>query len=99
MKKYNNVNSYISSFPEDIQGLLRSVQDLITENAPNAVEGISYGMPAYKINGKPFIYFAGFKKHIGLYATPNTHTKFSKELSKYKHGKGSVQFPTDKDLP
>ena len=54
---------------------------------------------AYKTNGKPLVYFAGFKNHIGFYATPTGHTQFEKELSKYKQGKGSVQFPLDKSIP
>jgi len=45
------------------------------------------------------VYFAGYEKHIGFYATPSGHTEFKQELSKYKQGKGSVQFPNDKDLP
>ncbi len=56
-------------------------------------------MPAYKLFGKPVVYFAAFKNHIGIYATPTAHAKFTKELSKYKQGKGSVQFPVDKKLP
>ena len=60
---------------------------------------MAYKMPSYKTNGKPLVYFAGFNKHIGLYATPSAHDSFSDELSKYKHGKGSVQFPLDKPIP
>jgi uncharacterized protein YdhG (YjbR/CyaY superfamily) len=56
-------------------------------------------MPAYKLNGRPLVYFAGFKRHIGFYATPAGHEEFSKELSQYKQGRGSVQFPSDRPLP
>ena len=56
-------------------------------------------MPAYKTNGKPLVYFAGFKNHIGFYATPAGHEKFSFELANYKQGKGSVQFPLNKPIP
>src|SRR5690554_7664798 len=56
-------------------------------------------MPAYKLNKKPLVYFAGYKNHIGFYATPTGHLEFAKELSKYKQGKGSVQFPLDEPLP
>ncbi|MBI3234356.1 MAG: DUF1801 domain-containing protein, partial [Bacteroidetes bacterium] len=47
----------------------------------------------------PLVYFAGYKNHIGFYATPTGHEAFEKELSIYKQGKGSVQFPIDKPLP
>jgi len=69
------------------------------QTAPDAVESISYAMPAYKLNGKPLVYFAGYKNHIGFYATPTGHEAFKEELSKYKQGKGSVQFPVDEPMP
>lgn len=64
-----------------------------------ATEEIVYGMPGYKTNGKPLVYFAGYKNHIGFYATPSGHEAFQKELSKYKQGKGSVQFPLNQPIP
>lgn len=95
----NEVDQYISKFPEDIQNLLQQMRMTIQKVAPNATESISYGMPAYKLNGKPLVYFAGYKNHIGFYATPSGHREFADELSAYKKGKGSVQFPLDKPLP
>ena len=67
---FNTVDEYIKSFSKDIQTLLEQVREIIKTTAPNAVESIAYGMPAYKTNGKPLVYFAAFKKHIGFYATP-----------------------------
>lgn len=90
-----SVDEYIRTFPKEIQTILKNFRTIILENAPNAVESISYGMPAYKINGKPLVYFAAFKNHIGFYATPTGHSEFYEELSNYKHGKGSVQLPFD----
>jgi len=96
---FTTVDEYIKSFPTAIQEILNEIRKTIQSAAPNAVESIAYKMPAYKTNGKPLIYFAGFKNHIGLYATPSGHEKFEKELSVYKQGKGSVQFPLDKPIP
>ena len=93
------VDNYIKTFPEDVQILLKQIRATIKENAPEAEENIAYQMPAYKTNGKPLVYFAGFKNHIGFYATPTGHSQFEKELSNYKQGKGSVQFPLDKPIP
>ena len=98
-KTPNNVDEYILDFPEDIQSLLNLVRSTIQQAAPEAEESIGYGMPAYKTNGKPLVYFAAFKNHIGFYATPTGHAEFAKELSKYKQGKGSVQFPIDQPMP
>ncbi|MGD0582940.1 MAG: DUF1801 domain-containing protein [Bacteroidales bacterium] len=94
-----NVDDYIKSFPENVQVRLKQIRATIRENAPVAEESIAYKMPAYKTNGKPLVYFAGFNNHIGFYATPTGHAQFAKDLSKYKQGKGSVQFPLDKPLP
>ncbi|GAA4422779.1 DUF1801 domain-containing protein [Pontibacter saemangeumensis] len=94
-----DVASYIKSFPENVQQLLKQVRATIQEQAPDATESISYGMPAYKTSGQPLVYFAAFKNHIGFYATPTGHAAFAAELSKYKQGKGSVRFPLDQPLP
>jgi uncharacterized protein YdhG (YjbR/CyaY superfamily) len=93
------VEEYIKSFPVAVQVLLKQMRAAILANAPGAEEGIAYRMPAYRLNGKTLVYFAGFKNHIGFYATPTGHEKFAKELSGYKKGKGSVQFPLDQPLP
>ena len=95
----NNVDDYIASFPTSTQKLLKQVRKAVKAAAPKAEESISYGMPAYKYMGKPLVYFGGYEKHIGFYATPTGHKQFEKELSKYKQGKGSVQFPIDEPLP
>lgn len=93
------VDEYIDLFGEEVQALLKKVRATITAQAPQAVESIAYGMPAYKMNGKPLVYFAAFKNHIGFYATPTGHEAFKAELSQYKQGKGSVQFPLNKPIP
>ncbi len=96
---YKSVDEYITTFPTAIQLLLVKVREVIIQHAPKATESIAYGMPAYKTNGTPLVYFAAFKNHIGFYATPTDHTEFTKQLSEYKQGKGSVQFPLDKPIP
>ncbi|MCL7988150.1 DUF1801 domain-containing protein [Sphingobacterium sp. lm-10] len=94
-----NVDEYIASFPTEVQNRLSEIRRLIHTIAPDADESISYGMPAYKLHGKPLIYFAAFKNHIGFYATPSGHEAFAKDLAVYKRGKGSVQFPLKDNLP
>ena len=93
------VEEYIAGFPEEVKEKLEKIRKIIKDQASDAVENISYGMPAYKTNKKPLIYFAGFKHHIGLYATPSGHEAFKQQLSGYKQGKGSVQFPLDGPIP
>lgn len=66
MKKIaiKNVDSYISTFPNEIQEILKQVRNIILKADPNLIESISYGMPAYKLFDKPLVYFAAFKNHI-----------------------------------
>ena len=66
-----NVNEYIACFPDDVQKILTRIRKIILNQAPDAEESITYKMPSYITYGKTFIYFAGFKNHIGLYATPS----------------------------
>lgn len=95
----NEIETYIKQFPDHVQEILRKIRKLVKDNAPEAEEMFAYGMPAYKTNKKPLVYFAAFKNHIGFYATPSGHSEFQDELSEYKQGKGSVQFPLDKPIP
>jgi uncharacterized protein YdhG (YjbR/CyaY superfamily) len=97
-KKANEIDKYISGFPKETQKLLRQMRETIMKACPEAEEIIAYKMPAYKFHGV-LVYFAGYDKHIGFYSTPTGHKEFEKEFSKYKTGKGSVQFPLDQPLP
>lgn len=93
------VDQYISEFPVAVQVRLKKMRIIIKKNAPEAIEDIAYGIPAYKLYKKPLVYFGGFEKYIGFYATPSTHQQLKQELSGYKQGKGSVQFPHNETLP
>jgi uncharacterized protein YdhG (YjbR/CyaY superfamily) len=98
-QKFQTVDDYIHAFPKPVQQILTQVRKTIIKNAPGAVESIAYGMPAYKTNKKPLVYFAAFAHHIGFYATPTGHSAFAQALSNYKQGKGSVQFPLNEPMP
>jgi uncharacterized protein YdhG (YjbR/CyaY superfamily) len=93
------IDQYIATLPAHSQDRIQQMRDLIQTCVPDAVESMSYGIIGYKLNGKPLLYIGGFKNHVGLYATPNGHEAFKEEFSKYKQGKGSVQFPHSENLP
>lgn len=95
----DEIEAYIQQHPPDVQVHLRRLRAIVKAHAPEAAEQIAYGMPAYKTHKKPLIYFAAYKNHIGLYATPSGHSEFKEELSIYKQGKGSVQFPLNQAMP
>lgn len=97
-KRFKSIDEYIKIFPKPIGERLEVVRQIVKKNAPEAVEVISYNMPAFKQNGV-LIYFAAFDKHIGIYPYPSTMGAFKKELASYKTGKSTVQLPHDKKLP
>jgi uncharacterized protein YdhG (YjbR/CyaY superfamily) len=90
------IDAYIAGFPAEVQQRLQTVRRAILKAAPGAVEGISYRIPAFSLGGN-FIFFAGFKKHIGMY--PARVKELEQELAAYGGGKGTVQFPHDQPLP
>jgi uncharacterized protein YdhG (YjbR/CyaY superfamily) len=97
--QYDTIDEYIKTFPKDVQGILEKMRQTIREAAPGAVEAISYQMPTFKLNDRNLVHFAAFKSHIGFYPIPSGIEAFKEELSPYKQGKGSVQFPLDKPIP
>lgn len=98
-----SVNEYFNAQPEHTRKTLLELKECILKAEPSAKELMNYNIPAYALveNGKreQQIMIAGYKNHVGLYPHPTTIEKFDSELSAYKRGKGSVQFPLDKPLP
>ena len=92
------IDDYIAGYPKDIQTTLEKIRTAIRKAAPKAEETIKYGMPTFTLNGN-LVFFAAFKNHIGFYPIPEGIEEFKKELSIYKQGKGSVQFPIYKPMP
>jgi len=92
------VDEYIAAYPKDVQTILKKVRAAIRKAAPEAEEKISYQMPAFFQKGV-LVYFAAQQKHLGFYPSPKGITAFTRELSSYVTGKGSVQFPYDKPVP
>ena len=72
----------------------------IRRAVPEALEGIGYGMPGYKLHRKPMLYFAGFKRHYSLFAASETFfATLEDELRGYDLRKGTVHFPVTKPVP
>lgn len=97
--KPNTIDEYIAGFSKETQLILEKIRAAIQKAAPEATEKISYGIPTFAFKGTNLVHFAAFKNHVGFYATPTGHEAFKEELSRYKQGKGSVQFPLDKPMP
>ena len=93
-----SIDEYIALYPEDKQALLQQLRATIRASAPDAKEIISYGMPAFALNGN-LVYFSAAKNHIGFYPTGSGIEAFKDELSDYESSKGSVKFPLNRPLP
>jgi uncharacterized protein YdhG (YjbR/CyaY superfamily) len=93
-----NIDEYIALFSPDVQSILKKIRMTIRKAAPQAEERISYRMPAF-FQGGILVYFAAFKKHIGMYPPVDGDEKLNKELSRYRGPKGNLQFPLDEPMP
>lgn len=97
-KTAETIDEYIKDFPNEVQKILEQIRKTIRKSAPNAVEAIKYGIPTFVLDGN-LVHFGAFKNHIGFYPAPTGIEEFEKELSVYKQGKGSAQFPLDQPMP
>ena len=97
--KADTIDEYIAGFPSDTQKVMQQIRTVIKNVVPDAEETISYAIPTFRLNGKYLVYFAGFKKHIGFYPAPVGIEEFKDQLSGFKTGKGSVQFPLNNPMP
>lgn len=95
----NEVDQYISKFPEEVQEKLVSLRNLIETEVPEATQRICMGIPTFDLNGKWLVHFAAFTNHIGFYPQPDTIVVFKEKLREYKTSKGTIQFPLSKPLP
>jgi len=96
---YHSIDKYISSFPENVQKIMKQLCKTIKAAAPETGEKISYNMPTFTLNGKYLVYFAGWKNHIAFYGAPKGNPDFKEDLSAYESGAGTLQFPYDKPMP
>jgi len=92
------IDDYIAGFPADVQEILQKIRGIVHEVAPDAQETIKYQMPTFTLQGN-LVHFAAYQNHIGFYPIPTGIEAFKEELSLYKTGKGSVQFPLDQPIP
>jgi|SRR5271166_4681310 len=93
-----NIDEYIAAFPPDVQSVLQKFRRIVRKIAPQATEKISYSIPAFVLDGM-LIFFAAFRKHIGIYPPVRGDQKLNKELSRYRGPKGNLQFPLDEPMP
>ena len=99
MPRYGSVSEYIAAQPRAAQAVLRRVRDAIRKAVPSAHEAISYGIPAFKLDGRAMIYFAAWKQHFSIYPSNARLVAALPELSRYEMSKGTIRMPFDEPVP
>jgi uncharacterized protein YdhG (YjbR/CyaY superfamily) len=92
-------DAYVVAFPPAVQSILRHCRATVKKAAPSAAETIKYNMPAFEFEGQTLIYFAAFKKHIGLFPPVRGNAALAKTVARFAGPKGNLQFPYDKPIP
>lgn len=93
------IDEYAAGFPRDVQDILAKIRQTVRKAAPGAEETIRYRMPAFNWHGRYLIYFAAYKRHIGLYPAPLGDAELQEEMAPYQSGKGTLRFPLDRPIP
>ncbi len=94
------VREYFAALPPAARRRVKEMRAIIHAVAPEAVEGFSYRIPGFKLEGKSFVWYAAFKHHTSLFPMgPTIRKALAKELEGYEMSKGTVRFPLDEPLP
>jgi uncharacterized protein YdhG (YjbR/CyaY superfamily) len=94
------MDAYLARLDADKRAALEKLRATIKAAAPDAVEGQSYGLPAFKLNGKPLVALGASPKHCAFYPmSGNTIEAFKRELAGFQTSKGTVRFTPDKPVP
>jgi uncharacterized protein YdhG (YjbR/CyaY superfamily) len=94
------VRAYMAAQPPATRKVLKEMRELIRAAAPTAIEAFSYGIPAFTLDGRPLIYYAGWKQHTSLYPIGEVLLAAQGvDSDKYKTARGTIRFPLAEPIP
>ncbi|HMC88392.1 MAG TPA: DUF1801 domain-containing protein [Gemmataceae bacterium] len=98
--KLKFIDDYLAALSADKRAALERLRTTISAIAPQAEECISYGLPAFRLNGKPLVAFGATANHCAFYPMSSATVASQKdELKDYDASKGTIRFQADKPLP
>ena len=96
---FATIDDYIAALPADVQEVLQQIRRTLHEAVPDSGETISYQMPTITVNGRSLVYFAGWKKHVGMYPIPEGDADFDRDSAPYRAVQSTLRFPYTKPIP
>lgn len=96
--KIGTVDGYLAALPDDKRAALERLRKIIRAAAPGAEECISYGLPAFRLDGRMLVWFGAAARHCAFYPG-GVVTEYAKELKNYDTSKGTIRFQPDDPLP
>ena len=94
-----DVDGYVSGCPEEVRPILQDIRRAVRRALPASGETLSYAMPTVTLDGVPLMYFAAWKRHIGVYPVPRAQGTLERELAPYRAAKDTVRFPLSRPVP
>src|SRR5213080_666440 len=99
-QKPRTIDEYITKVNSDQRATLEKLRRIILAAAPGAEECISYGIPAFRLNGRSLVFFGAWANHCSFYpGSSTTLKKFRGDLKEFQITKGTVRFSPDNPLP
>jgi len=99
-RKPRTIDEYLTQVQTEQRTVLEKLRQAILDVAPGAEECISYGIPAFRLNGRALVFFGAWANHCALYpGSSTTLKKFRDELRDFQISKGTVRFSAGKPLP
>ena len=100
MAKYQDVDEYMAQLADDRRAVMEQLRITIRSAAPDAIEAISYNMPAFRLGGRFLVSYESFKRHYSLFPWSDAMVEeLGDEMKPYAVGKGTIQFPADQPMP
>ena len=95
----DTVDDYLATMPDQVREILTEIRQRVHRAVPEAGEKISYGIPTFTLDGRYFIYMAGWKQHVSMYPVPDVEPELAAAIEPYRAAKGTLKFPLRQSIP